>query len=425
MEVPPSALKFGISPMALGSRLPGSLHPSDTTNGVQLEPQINGGTEVGGGTKRELTDVFVNEPLPTPSKIPHYYDNRGIKAYNSFTSITPFGRLEDVITRLLKQRGGRPVEVLELGAGRGNVAAWLKARFGDEIEIDNISLDPNEVYDVNRRAFRNNVGLDINKITHLPRSYDIIISIYGGSFYASSPLDVARMVVRALRVCGEAFLLLRSFREFEWEEGIQTSISAYFGSVTEALGLELSLKNFFAGDGTSRTRLLYAKRHLHGEGVEMDEVGAKANHLMQKIEAKKEEELHGKYADKGRGNLADTPEILGLERLAEAARLVSREEGLDIKIGYRIHPLSGRSDDWRGLPQKIRDAILDGLRNLKWPYASRSFGGINYDYERADFEEREIWAWVRSLITDVVYWGVPISNAVEAALKQMFPSTHP
>lgn len=144
---------------------------------------------------------------PLPSNRRGYLYDRGLAAYDSFTSISLLGRLEPAIERHLA-RANRPIHILEWGAGHGHAARTLKDRYGDRVVIDNVT-NQHDTHPKNTTAFRHIVHADAAALTTLPQpAYDIILSIYGGSYHIDDPMHVMETSARHLGLGGEVFLMV-------------------------------------------------------------------------------------------------------------------------------------------------------------------------------------------------------------------------
>jgi len=74
----------------------------------------------------------------------NYELDRGLAASSEFSHETPFGKIEDNVALRLQQMRAEgkkgPLKLLTLGPGNGNMEKELKARFGDQIQIDTFTL---------------------------------------------------------------------------------------------------------------------------------------------------------------------------------------------------------------------------------------------------------------------------------------------
>jgi hypothetical protein len=155
---------------------------------------------------------------------------------------TALGPLPFAIQRAMQRNNARgadsPVLVLEIGAGHRFVAAGLKAHFGDQLHMHEVSPKYGALDGVIDRVFPPAKILD----AELPAdSYELIYSIYG-SYYSGKQLDVLQKVVDAVRVGGEIFLMWKgSFWDFRNE--LRGDLINSWAAAFSGRGLDLAVEH--------------------------------------------------------------------------------------------------------------------------------------------------------------------------------------
>lgn len=149
---------------------------------------------------------------PKDSRNGFYAMDRGLKTSSFYASDTRFGYIDERIKiRLQRLSNNRPIRILTIGAGFGNMEAEIKTTFGDRVEIDTFSLTP-QILDENRPHIGTEYlgNIDYSQLPHGPdgKGYDLIISIYGAS-YTMDSVFAFQQIYDALAPGGEAFFQQR------------------------------------------------------------------------------------------------------------------------------------------------------------------------------------------------------------------------
>ncbi len=113
-----------------------------------------------------------------------------------------------------------PTKVLLIGDGEGRFAAGLKRRFGDDIDIKQVSLHP--ARPENAFAYSDQIIADLGSLGFLPE-VDILFDVFGAAFHSKRQHNAMQMEMNSLVIGGIAFMITDSMMFYH----LTTSGSSY------------------------------------------------------------------------------------------------------------------------------------------------------------------------------------------------------
>jgi len=288
-----------------------------------------------------LKELLIKDTSPyAVRKLQSYQTDRRLEKYNSFTTTTPMGRVDDAVRRILSQKD--EAFILELGAGDGNAARDLKDRFGSFVTIDNIALG-GEVMEENRPAFLNDVEANLNEVSTFPRpEYDIILSIWGSSYYADNVDHTLGLIGDHLAPGGEAVLMMKA--RGNSDDLITRAQNHPFPAVSRALGIEIS--SIYIDEGVQGGYfVLYLKRIR--PDVHLFDIIPQTRVLSSMIQQRA---LYRDITEKTR-----------------IAAEMGKAEDLEINVGYRVNAGEDVNTDWLKIDRIATNELYNIMETLRLP----------------------------------------------------------
>lgn len=205
-----------------------------------------------------------------------YKDDRTLAETDLLTRYTAFGSLSTAVERAKarhRERAGEEIpRFLEIGAGQRLVAAGLKALYGAEVGLEELSPQ----YASLQGAF--DLVLPSAKIDDAPIAedrYELIYSFYG-SMYGDDQLKILQKVVAGLKVGGEASLMWKC----GWRHNAMAKLVRRRAAFFQQGGLDLSISSLgVSADGGLPEAVHTVWARKRAEAVDVPGLFARAREL--------------------------------------------------------------------------------------------------------------------------------------------------